>query len=317
MTRVPVLLDCDPGHDDAIAILLAARYADLKAITTVAGNVELERTTANALVTCQVYGIDVDVHPGARTPLVVPHHEHFPQIHGESGLEGPELPELTRTPATTTAVERILEESRRTADLWVVATGPLTNVALALRADPTLADRLAGISLMGGGIGFGNVTPAAEFNIWADPHAAAIVVDAGIPLRVAPLDVTHQVLVDLPMADRVAALDTPAARFTADLFRHFATAYREVFFEDAHGPLHDPCAVLAVTHPELFTFESWRLQIATDPGVARGAMLADRRRVKHADPPNAEVAMGVDADAVLRMVTDAVEHVGTDGRGSR
>lgn len=303
--KPPVILDCDPGHDDVVAILLAARYTDLRAITTVSGNAPLDRTTHNALVASTVFGIDVPVHPGADRPLVV-EASHFPQIHGSSGLAGPELPAPRHTPEPTSASERMLAEVRATDGLWIVATGPLTNVALALRADPSLAGRLAGISIMGGGLDFGNVTPGAEYNIWADPEAAAIVFDAGVPLVMCPLDVTHQVLVGDELIERVAAIGTPQARFMAEVFGHFATAYADVFFDSALGPLHDPCAVLALTHPELFEFRELAVEILTE-GAGRGMTVADRRGVKGQRPPNAKVAVGVKAAEVLEIVVSSVE----------
>lgn len=300
-----VILDCDPGHDDVVAIMLAARFTDLRAITTVSGNAPLDRTTHNALVALSVFGLDVPVYPGATRPLAVEPY-HFPQIHGESGLAGPDLPAPARGPEATGAVERMLAESRATDGLWIVATGPLTNVALALRADAAFGDRLGGISIMGGGLEFGNVTPGAEYNIWADPEAAGVVFDAGVSLLVCPLDVTHQVLVGAEFIDRIAGLGTPQARFMADLFAHFASAYADVFFEDALGPLHDPCAVLALTHPELFEFRDLAVEVLTE-GAGRGMTVADRRGVKGGRAPNARVALGVKAADVLDVVTASIE----------
>ena len=178
-------------------------------------------------------------------------------------------------------------------------------MALALRADPALAARLAGISIMGGGIGFGNVTPGAEYNIWHDPEAAAIVFASGARILMCPLDVTHQVLVDAAFTARIRALGTPVAAFLGDLFRHFADAYADVFFGRAVGPLHDPCAVLALTHPDLFTFEDLHVEIGL-AGAARGVTIADRRTVKDRRAPNARVALAARADAVLEVVAEAV-----------
>lgn len=305
--RRRIVLDCDPGHDDVVAILVAADLADLLAVTTVSGNAPIDQTTHNALVALTTFGIDVPVHRGAEVPLLAAP-THFPQIHGTSGLAGPELPEPTAGPAPTTAVECLLSMARSVEDLWVVATGPLTNVALAIRADDSFAQRLGGISIMGGGLEFGNVTPGAEYNIWADPQAAAIVFSSGIPLLLCPLDVTHQVLVDRSTIDRVRSVRSHSAAFVAELLEYFIQAYADVFFDEALGPLHDPCAVLALTNPELFDFRELHIEIALD-GVARGVTIADRRDVKEAARPNARVAVGADRDGLIELVVSAVAHV--------
>ena len=177
--RVPIALDCDPGQDDAIAILVAARYAELVAITTVNGNVGLDLTTRNALVTTQIAGLDVPVHAGASRPLVAAP-QHAEHIHGSSGLDGPWLPPVERSPAGHDAAGELIALSHRIDGLWVVATGPLTNVALAIHRDPGFVHRIAGLAVMGGGVGVGNVTAAAEFNAWADPEATAIVHASGV-----------------------------------------------------------------------------------------------------------------------------------------
>src|SRR6478736_2602047 len=194
MTGEKVLLDCDPGHDDVMAVLTAARYADLVAITTVAGNAALEYTTRNALVTCDLAGIEGPVHSGAAGPRSGPT-QNAVHVHGNEGLDGVEIPRPARPVAGTDAAGFIVETVAETPGLWIVAVGPLTNVALALRADPELANRVAGISIMGGGT-FGNATAAAEFNIWADPEAADVVFRSGARIRMCGLDLTHQVCAD-------------------------------------------------------------------------------------------------------------------------
>lgn len=302
---VPVVLDCDPGHDDLVAILLAARHTALLAVTTVAGNAPLDRTTPNALGALRLFAPGVPVHAGADRPLVAAP-EHAAGIHGESGLDGVTLPDGPERPEPTSAAERLLRESRETDGLWIIATGPLTNVALALRADPALAGRIAGISIMGGGLRFGNRTPSAEFNFWADPEAAAVVFASGAPILLCPLDVTHQVLVDAAFAARVRAIGTPAAVAVADACEVFAQRHEDVFFDAVVGPLHDPCAVLAVTHAQLFEFEDHAIEIVVGEGPARGASLADHRGVKGMAPPNARVAVRADGAAVLDAVVEAV-----------
>jgi inosine-uridine nucleoside N-ribohydrolase len=305
MTRPAIILDCDPGHDDAIAIIAAARHCDLLGITTVSGNVGLELTTRNALLTCQILGIDAAVHAGAPRPLVA-EARHAEFIHGVSGLDGPALPPLIRSRAGDDAVRFIVDTVRSVDDVWLVAVGPLTNVALALRTAPDLVERLAGIAIMGGGLEFGNVTPAAEFNILADPEAADIVFRADLRRVMAPLDLTHQFLMDESAVARIRAVGTETARFAADLLDFYGGSYARAFSGRKAGPLHDPCAVLALTHPELF--ERSRLHVAVElrGEHTRGMTLADRRGVRSDLTPNTEVLTRIDAAAALELLVEAV-----------
>jgi len=299
-----VILDCDPGHDDFVAIAVAARFTDLVAVTTVAGNAALAMTTHNALLALQLLGHPAPVHRGASRPLIEDPY-HYPQIHGDSGLGGPRLPPVTRRPSDTSALECLIESSRAVSDLWVIATGPLTNLALAIRADPGIIERLAGISIMGGGLAFGNVSAAAEFNFWADPHAAAIVLSSGIRCLLAPLDVTHQFLVTDADADKLRAGATTLSVLTADLFDYFIGAYSPIFFGRRQAPLHDPLAVLHVTHPELFEDHLLAIEIALQ-GPARGMMIADRRSAPETASPNSSVALGVDSDSARALILESI-----------
>ncbi|MEY2552230.1 MAG: hypothetical protein QOC57_90, partial [Ilumatobacteraceae bacterium] len=249
-SQLPIILDCDPGHDDAIALVVAARHTNLLGITTVAGNAPLDSTTANAIVMRDLLGIEVDVHSGANRPLVAPP-RHASYVHGESGLDGADLPPPSGPPASRDAVGFIIDTIRHHDGVWVVATGPLTNVALALRSAPDIAARIAGISFMGGGL-FGNSTPTAEFNIWADPDAAAIVLGYGGPLVMAGLDLTHQFLATAPRIDAIAALPGRLAHVLSDLLRFFSGTYTRRHDNMPGAAVHDPCAVMALTHPELF-----------------------------------------------------------------
>src|SRR4051794_24780161 len=209
--RRPVILDGDPGHDDALAILLALASPRLEvlAVTTVSGNANLERTTRNALRVLTLLGrTDIPVAAGAERPLR--RDPWLPvSVHGESGLDGAELPEPTTPARPESAVELIASLLRASpAPVTLVPTGPLTNIALLLRAAPTIRDRIAAISLMGGGIGIGNTTAVAEFNVWQDPEAAAVVFESGIPLAMAGLDVTHQALIRPPDVARLEGTGT-------------------------------------------------------------------------------------------------------------
>jgi inosine-uridine nucleoside N-ribohydrolase len=303
--RPAIILDCDPGHDDALAILLAGRTTELIGITVVSGNAPLDKTLRNALVTAQIAGLDVPVHAGAARPLLAePLHAAF--IHGDSGLDGPELPALRRVAASADAVRFLIDTARARDDLWLVATGPLTNVALALREAPDLAERLRGISLMGGAWGPGNVSAAAEFNILADPEAAAIVFASGARLVMAGLDVTHQFMIDGDRRARLAALGTDAARFAAALLRFYGEAYARAFGGEPQGPLHDPCAVLALTQPELFTSEERHVVVETRGQHTRGMTVVDRRGGDREATPNTRVLTRIDADAAFAALSAAL-----------
>lgn len=304
MAKPKIILDCDPGHDDAVAILLAARQCEVLAITTVSGNAPLAMTTANALLMCQLAGLDIPVHAGADRPLLVPA-AHAPRAHGATGLDGPPRPDVHLEPASNDAVGCIIETARAHDDVWLVPVGPLTNIALAIRQAPDIVERVAGISLMGGSVGPGNVTPTAEFNIWADPHAAQIVFGAGAPLvRMAGLNLTHQLCVGPNESATLRASGGNVAGFVADLFDFYLAGYRERAGLDA-APMHDPCAVLAVTHPELFTFGARQVAVETIGELTRGMTVADERPGA-GTMPNCEVAYSLNAAAALELIIDAV-----------
>lgn len=302
--RPRILLDCDPGHDDVIAIIVAAHTTDLLGITTVAGNAPLDRTTHNACVFRDALRLGIGVHSGAARPLLAePRFGAF--VHGESGLDGAELPEPERGADSGDAVGFILETARTNPGLFLVATGPLTNVALALRAAPDLTRHVAGISLMGGGT-FGNRTPSAEFNIWADPDAAAIVFQSGLPITMAGLDVTHQFIVTPERIATVDALATPFTTMIADLFRFFSGNYISRHDHIRGAALHDPLAVLALSHPELFTGTDRYVTVETRGEHTAGMTVIDRRDISDRHAPNVHVLDRVDADAAWQLVLDGL-----------
>ena len=304
--RPLLLLDCDPGHDDALALALAARHGDLVGVTTVAGNVPLERTTANALTMCEVLGLDVPVHAGSPRPLVA-ELRTAEVIHGASGLDGPAHPPHGRSAASNDAVGFIVEAVRaHPGALSLIATGPLTNVALALRAAPDVAEALRGVSIMGGGIPWGNVTPAAEFNILVDPEAADVVFRSGVPLTMAGLDATHQWMIDAPIVERVRATGGAAAAFCADLLDFYGAAYGRAYSGRHAGPLHDPVAVLAITHPGLVTTERLHVAIELTGTHTRGMTVADLRGVRRGAAPNVDVVRTVDAAAATDVLVDTL-----------
>jgi inosine-uridine nucleoside N-ribohydrolase len=305
---VPLILDCDPGHDDAVAIVVAARHAELLGITTVAGNAPLDRTTYNARVMRDLLGVDVPVHSGADRPLLEPPHPAA-MVHGASGLDGADLPAPTRPLDGTDAVGFIIETGRRTEGVWLVGVGPLTNLALALRAAPDLARRIAGISVMGGGT-FGNRTAVAEFNIWADPEAAAVVFGYGGPLVMAGLDLTHQLLATPPRIVAVKAQPGRLAAVLGDLFDFFSTTYIGRHDHIAGAAVHDPCAVLALTHPELFEREHRHVAVETAGPLTRGMTVIDRRDLKERPPGNCDVLTRLDGDAAWAVIVEAVGSYG-------
>ena len=302
-----VILDCDPGHDDAMAILLAAASPAirLEAITTVAGNQTLEKTTLNARRVCSVGGItDVPIAAGCERPLV-----RDPivagAIHGASGLDGVDWSDPTVEIDSRHAVELIIELAE--ADelpLTIVACGPLTNVATALARSPGLASRLERISIMGGAIGLGNWTPSAEFNIVADPEAAAAVIDSGVPITLVPLEVTHRALATDAVIERIAALGTPVAEMSVALMRFFAETYERVFGFAAPA-VHDPCAVTAIIDPSIVPTRYMNVAIDTVSELSLGRTVCDVH-ARTGRPPNADVGMDLEVDRFWDLMVDAL-----------
>jgi purine nucleosidase len=309
---VPTILDCDPGHDDMVAILLAAASPriDLVAITTVAGNGTLERTTHNARAVCTMAGIrDVPIAAGAAGPLVGTLRTAA-HVHGESGLEGAELPHPDVPLASEHAVDlmaRLLREAAQPVTL--VPTGPLTNVALLLRTHPELAERLREIVLMGGSAGVGNVEPLAEFNIHVDPEAADVVFSSGLPVTMCGLNVTHQALATEEVLDRLRALGTPLADMVVRLLGFFRDRYRDLWGLPA-PPVHDPVAVARVIDPELVRCEEAHVAVELHGTHTRGATVCDRFGVRGL-APNAMVAMELDASGFWELIVAAVDQLGS------
>jgi purine nucleosidase len=308
----PVILDCDPGHDDMVAIILAAANPeiDLLGITTVAGNGTLERTTRNARATCAMAGIrGVPIAAGAPAPLLGAL-STAPTVHGESALDGAELPSGDDLPLEPVhAVELTARLLRASAEpVTLIPVGPLTNVALLLRLHPELTDRIAEIVVMGGSMGAGNVTPFAEFNIWVDPEAADVVFSSNVPVTLCGLDVTHQALATPAVLERLAALGTPLAATVVDLLGFFRDRYRDIWGLDS-PPVHDPVAVARVIDPSLVRCEDVYVAIELHGTHTRGATVCDRYRVL-GRAPNAQVATALDAPRFWDVVIDAVARCG-------
>lgn len=303
-TKPRIILDCDPGHDDAVAIVVAAHTCELLGITTVAGNAPLDRTSHNARVLRHMLDLDVEVHSGAGRPMVVePAFAGY--VHGESGLDGADLPEPTRPLDGTDGIQFLIETARSNPGCQLVATGPMTNIALALRSDPSLGDHIAGISFMGGGT-FGNRTAMSEFNFWADPHAAAVVVNSGLPLIMAGLDVTHQFQATAPRIEQVKSIDGKLAHVLSGLFDFFSANYSSRHDDMEGAAVHDPLAVLALSHPQLFESEERFVDVVIDGDHTRGMTVVDQRTLIDRPAANCTVLTKVDADAAWDVAAAAI-----------
>ena len=302
---IPIVLDCDPGHDDAIAILLAlaSDEVELLGVTTVHGNQTLEKTTANALKVLELAGrSDVPVATGASRPLVrelsVADH-----VHGKTGLDGPSLPTPTAAPVDEPAVDFLARTL--TADVVLVPTGPLTNVAELLARHPDV--RPARIVLMGGAIGLGNMTPAAEFNVWADPEAAAAVFASGLDVTMVGLDVTHQAIVTPDRVERIKEGGRIGA-VVAELLEFFGRFHQRTYGWPGR-PSTTRLHSTYVLRPELLETANRNVEVEMDSELGRGRTYVDLyERTERA--PNAHVAVGVDATAFLDLLEERLARLG-------
>jgi purine nucleosidase len=306
-----IILDCDPGHDDAIAMLLAHGSPDitLAAITTVAGNQTLEKVTRNALAVATIAGItDVPIAAGMARPLVRLH-DHAASIHGDSGLDGPVLPSPAVHLDERHAVDLIIDTvmSHAPGEITLVPTGPLTNIAMAARREPRIVDRVREVVLMGGGYATGNWSATAEFNIVVDPEAAHIVFNERWPLTMVGLDLTHQALATPDVAARFAALDTAPARLVVELLAFFAHSYKDAQGFDS-PPVHDACAVAYVIDPSVMTVRRTPLDVELTGSLTLGMTVADFRSPAPADCTS-QVAVDLNATAFWDLVVDAVRRI--------
>jgi len=299
----PIVLDCDPGHDDAIALLLAlaSPEVELVGVTTVSGNQTLDKTTANALRVLEfVERSDVPVAAGADRPLVRDQHVAA-HVHGESGLDGPDLPPARGAPADRHAIDFIADEIRaRDGRLTLVATGPLTNIALLLALHPDA--RPSRIVLMGGAIGEGNVTPAAEFNIWADPEAARRVFESGLDVTMIGLDVTHQAVIRPQHSERLRSSGRVGA-MVAELVDFYGRFHGRSYPELGGSPMHDPVALAHVTTPGLVEVGEFAVTVDCSWDLGRGRTNVDRRG-RSGLPPNAKVGVAIDGDAFVEHLLE-------------
>jgi purine nucleosidase len=305
-----IILDCDPGHDDAMAILLAhgTPEIELAAITTVAGNHTLDITTLNALRICTLAGITgVPVAAGSSAPLVRPL-VTATEIHGTTGLQGHSWDEPTVRAAPDHAVDVIIDlVMAAPGEITLVPVGPLTNVAMALRKEPRIADRVREVVLMGGSYTRGNVTPAAEFNVYVDPEAAAIVFGAGWPVTMIGLDVTHMASATVEVLGRIGALGTPLATAVVGMLGFYRDQQlRE--FGTAAPHVHDPCAVARVARPELVTCQEARVEVELAGRLTAGMTVTDFRS-REGVRFNATVGTGLEVAGFWDLFIDALRRV--------
>ncbi|MBC8536155.1 nucleoside hydrolase [Clostridiales bacterium BX7] len=310
--RRKIILDCDPGHDDAVALMMAARHPKLEllGVTTVRGNQTLEKTTRNALNLCQYLGVDVPVCEGMGTPLVRPPAVVAGDIHGATGLDGPVFEPLTRSKDSRHAVDFIIETLLAHGDdeITLVPTGPLTNIAMAMRREPRILPKIREIVLMGGAVGLGNITPAAEFNIHCDAEAAYVVFTCGRPVVMIGLDLTHQAQCTPEIIERMARIDNRASRLFCDLMRFFSQTNREQFGL-AGGPLHDPNCIAYLIDPGCMELKSMYAEIEIRSESCYGRTSCDfYNRSDRAH--NARVGVTLDAARFWDIVEECIRLYG-------
>ncbi|MDA1073304.1 MAG: nucleoside hydrolase [Proteobacteria bacterium] len=300
--KARLIIDCDPGHDDALALMVAHHFAEVLLVTTVSGNAPVDLTTANALRVLDLLEVATPVYSGAAEPLQgAP--RYALHVHGADGLGGVDLPPPGR-PAASGAVSQLIDVCEANPDAWLVALGPLTNLAQMFRLRPDLAERLPGISIMGGSAAGGNATPVAEFNIFADPYAAAVVFESGARIRMCGLNLTRQVMSSAGWLDTFRDQNNPRARFVVQLltFLHERMVH---LTGQAAAALHDPCAVLAVTHQQLFNFVPRPVTVELTGRHTRAMTVVDERPLP-GSRPNVEVGYTVDSAALLSLIRTGI-----------
>ncbi len=303
-----IIIDTDPGQDDAVAILLALASPEdvtVLGITAVAGNVSLDLTQKNARIICELaQKTDVPVFAGAKRPLERPlvTAEH---VHGKTGLDGPQLPDPTMTLQDQHAVDFIIQTLRAelSGTITLCPLGPLTNIAAAFNQAPDIIERVQEVVLMGGAyFEVGNITPTAEFNIYVDPEAAEIVLKSGADITMMPLDVTHKALVTKNRNDRFRALETPVGVAVAEMTDFFERFDREKYGSDG-APLHDPTVIAYLINPKLFTGRYVNVDVETKSELTLGMTVADWWRVSNREP-NAMFIGDLDADGFFDLLTE-------------
>lgn len=304
-----IILDCDPGHDDALAMMLAIANPeiDLLAVTTSAGNQTPEKTLNNAMrLLTLMHHQEIPVAGGNRTPLLKPL-ETAGNVHGKTGLDGADLPNPDFEVQPLTAIELIAKTLRESnTPVTLVVTGPMTNAALFLRVYPELKDKIERIVYMGGAMGLGNWTPSVEFNIYVDPEAAKIVMNAGIPLVMAPLNVTHKAQILKPEIDEIGKIDNPVAHAFNGLLNFFEIYHENPKWGFKGAPLHDPCTITWLIHPEWFKTEQMNVDVETEGELTRGETVCDYYELT-GKSKNTEVLLDIDREAFIRFIEDSLK----------
>jgi inosine-uridine nucleoside N-ribohydrolase len=309
MTPTPIILDCDPGHDDAIAILLAVASPelDLQAVTTVSGNQTLDKTTNNALRVLELAGrTDIPVYAGADAPFVRKR-DVAAHVHGESGLDGPDLPPPSQSAQPEHAVEFLGRRYRSSDTPVLVATGPLTNVGLLFATH--VDARPERIVLMGGAIGEGNRTPAAEFNIWADPEAAQRVFAEGLDTTMVGLDVTHRALIKDEHTERMRGAGR-VGKVVAELMDFYARFHKRRYTDLDGSPMHDPVCIAHLIDPTLMDVRDASIEVDCTTGPSWGRTNVDWRGREHSGPPNAKVGLDIDGPRFAELIVDRISSLG-------
>lgn len=307
MEKTKIILDCDPGHDDAVAILMAAIHPkiELLGITVVAGNQTLEKTSKNALNVCEYLNINVPVCSGMDRPMIKEKQTIADDIHGESGLDGPIFRTQKKELDKIHAIDFIIDTVEKYPnEITLVPTGPLSNVAMALRRKPSIAKKIKEIVLMGGCYQLGNVTPAAEFNIFADADAAYVVFTSGIPIVMMGLDVTRQVLCYPTIIERMEKINNSASKLFTDLMKFFCKTQKQVFGWEG-GPLHDPTCIAYLIDKTVVETKHIFTEIEIRSDRCYGRTLCDYFGVTE-NKPNSNVAVKIDAEKFWNIVEECI-----------
>lgn len=316
-----VILDCDPGHDDAFAMMLAMKHLDVLGITTVGGNQLVERVTTNALKVLEVTGMThIPVYRGNAGPMLA-ELVTAPQFHGDTGMDGPVLPEPSIQAQRQHAVDFIVDTVMSTSDVTLIATGPLTNIAGAIQREPRIVERVKEISIMGGSVTFGNWTPAAEFNIYVDPEAAYKVFNSGLHVKMCGVNLTRQAFITPREVEVIRSFNTRVGQFCVDLLEYFITSSTRVANLGGTN-LHDACAAAWLINPALIRAVDARVEIELRGEYTRGMTVCDYRHLRGSEPaidlhrqptmpprgkqPNCEIALELDVDGFYRLLYDTI-----------
>lgn len=305
-----IILDCDPGHDDALALTLAIASPKIKllAVTTSAGNQTPDKTLNNAMrMLTLLHREDIPVAQGNQTPLVKPL-ETAPEVHGKTGLDGAELPDPDFHVQALPAVDLIAKTLRKSSSpVTLVVTGPMTNAALFLRIYPQLArEKVKQIVFMGGAMGLGNWRPSVEFNIFVDPEAAKIVLNFGIPLVMAPLNVTHQAQIMKDEINQIGEIDNPVGHAFYGLLNFFEQYHENPKWGFKGAPLHDPCTIAWLIDPTMFTSKEMNVDVETQGDLTRGETVCDYYELT-GKPKNTEVLLGIDRSRFISLILDSIK----------